>query len=379
MNKVGILLFNCHNDSSLRTLIHILVLVAFSGGLLAQSAASKGRLEKLFAKDIKFIGNPILQNSPETGVKMGLAGNYFFKLGRDSFTRSSNAYLQIAYTTKNQFILEPIWNVFTSNETFIFRGRAGYLDFTDHFWGLGSSASQDSKADLSYKRIYLQSKLLRKLSGNWFGGISMRYSKIYQLTWLDVIPDVLGNTGSLVSGFGPNIQADFRDNPFSPQKGWYLDVAYSVFNSFTGSEYRFKQFQTDVRYYLPFKKPLQVLAFQGFADFSFGDQPFRELPRLGSAFLMRGFFEGRFRDKHYIAAQAEWRQPVYKRIHASAFISAGEVSNSIADFTSRRIKLAGGCGVRILLNPKEHVFVRFDYARNNEGGSGFYIRINDAF
>jgi hypothetical protein len=36
-------------------------------------------------------------------------------------------------------------------------------------------------------------------------------------------------------------------------------------------------------------------------------------------------------------------------------------------------------GVRILLNKKESVFARFDFAFNNEGGTGFYIRINDAF
>jgi outer membrane translocation and assembly module TamA len=94
---------------------------------------------------------------------------------------------------------------------------------------------------------------------------------------------------------------------------------------------------------------------------------------------MRGFFEGRFRDKHYLAAQAEWRQPVYKRIHASAFIAAGEVASSLSSFSNRRIKVAGGGGIRLLLNPKESVFVRFDYAWNNEGSGGFYIRIYDAF
>ena len=36
-------------------------------------------------------------------------------------------------------------------------------------------------------------------------------------------------------------------------------------------------------------------------------------------------------------------------------------------------------GLRILLNKKESVFARFDFAVNNEGGTGFYIRINDAF
>jgi outer membrane translocation and assembly module TamA len=94
---------------------------------------------------------------------------------------------------------------------------------------------------------------------------------------------------------------------------------------------------------------------------------------------MRGFFEGRFRDRQYMAFQTEWRQPVYKRIHASAFAGVGEVAPDLESFSTERLKVACGLGLRFLLNPKESVFVRFDLAFNNEGDTGFYIRINDAF
>ncbi len=67
----------------------------------------------------------------------------------------------------------------------------------------------------------VQSKLPRRISGNWFGGIAMIF-KYLPINWLDIIPDVaVGNAGSVIGGFGPNFQADFRDNPFSPQNGWY--------------------------------------------------------------------------------------------------------------------------------------------------------------
>jgi hypothetical protein len=94
---------------------------------------------------------------------------------------------------------------------------------------------------------------------------------------------------------------------------------------------------------------------------------------------MRGYFEGRFRDKNYLAAQVEWRQPIYKFIHASAFFSAGEVAPEIDLFKISTMKFTGGGGLRILLNKKEAIFARVDFAFNNEGGTGFYIRINDAF
>lgn len=361
----------------LRTLTCILLLAA--GQLGAQSLWQKLNPERLLSKNLRFIANPIIQNSPETGLKMGLAGNYFFKAGSDTLTRSSNIYLQIAYTTKNQFILEPIWNIFTPGEKYILRGRAGYLDFTDHFWGIGPTAAEFNKTDLSYNRIYLQNKILRRVRGNWFAGLNMRYSDIHALFWNENIPNVPGAEGSVVAGLGPNIQADFRDNPFSPQKGWYADVYYSYFGKFLRGQYTFDEWQFDLRGYIPTRKKHQVLALQAFANFTQGDIPFRELPRLGSAFLMRGFFEGRFRDFQYVAAQAEWRQPVWKWLHASAFLSAGEVAPSIRQLGLERIKVTGGAGLRILLNPKEYIFARLDFAFNNEGGTGVYIRINDAF
>ncbi|MFN5317997.1 MAG: BamA/TamA family outer membrane protein [Bacteroidia bacterium] len=359
-----------------------LLILSISLSIFAHAQEKKkGRLfDIFFGKNLRFIGNPILQNSPETGLKMGLAGNYFFKTGNDSLTRSSNLYLQIAYTTKQQFILEPIWNVFTPKEKFILRGRAGYLNFTDQYWGVGPLTEASSKANLSYQRIYLQSKVLRKVRGNWFAGAQLRYSNIYELTWTNTItPEIEGNKGSTVAGIGPNVQADFRDNPFSPQKGWYADVYYARFGPWVGGTHAFDEVQADFRYYLPLRKPYQVLAFQAFGNFSQGFVPFRELPRLGSSFLMRGYFEGRFRDHNYLAAQMEFRQPVYKWLHASAFLAVGEVAPEIRLFNTQSIKSTAGMGLRILLNKKESVFARFDFAVNNEGGTGFYIRINDAF
>lgn len=348
--------------------------------ILAQEKKKEPLTDKIFGKNLRFIGNPIIQNSPETGIKMGLAGNYFFKTGSDSLTRSSNVYLQIAYTTKRQFILEPIWNVFTPNEKFILRGRAGYLNFTDQYWGIGPLTEASAKANLSYRRVYVQSKVLRKLKGNWFAGAQFRYSTIYRLNWTNTnTPDVEGSSGSTVFGIGPNVQADFRDNPFSPQKGWYADLYYARFGTWVGGTHSFDEIQADFRYYLPLQKPFQVLAFQAFGSFSYGKVPFRELPRLGSSFLMRGYFEGRFRDYNYVAAQMEWRQPVYKWLHASAFLALGEVASNVRLFSAQHIKSTAGMGLRILLNKKESVFARFDFAINNEGGTGFYIRINDAF
>ena len=62
------------------------VLLIFSillcGVVHAQEKKKERLKDKIFGKNLRFIGNPIIQNSPETGIKVGLAGNYLFKTGR---------------------------------------------------------------------------------------------------------------------------------------------------------------------------------------------------------------------------------------------------------------------------------------------------------
>lgn len=363
----------------MRRLVFLLLLFGPVALLAQMHEPHRGYLSTLFSKNLRFIANPIIQNSPETGLKLGVAANYFFHPHGDTLSRTSNAYLQVAYTTRNQFIFEPIWNIFTRHETWILRGRAGFLDFYDQYWEIGPLSDASSLRYLRYRREYLNGKVLRNLGQSYFAGVHLRYSHLYAMQWNSAIPEVQGNTGSWIGGFGPNFQIDRRDNPFSPQKGYYLDVYLNRFFDWHPRAFSFNEYQFDFRYYLPTGLPQRVLALQAFGLFTDGSAPFRELPRLGSAFMMRGFFEGRYRDRQHVAVQAEWRQPLWKRLHGSVFLAAGEVAPQLHAFRTEALKVSGGAGLRLLLNPKDHVFARFDLAFNNEGGYGFCIRINDAF
>ena len=347
--------------------------------LACKCAVAQNFIDKLHKKNLRFIVNPIAQSNPETGFKFGIAVNYYFKISNDSNIRSSNAFLQVGYTTKRQLILEPFWNIFTKKEKYIIRGRAGYLDFFDYYWGIGSFADVNARESLRYKRLYFQNRFLRKLKHNWYAGVQVRYSRLQEIKWNGAIPNVLGANESNVFGIGPNLQADYRNNQFSPQKGWYADFYWSYFGKWNKQYSKFNEMQVDIRRYIPIKKKYQILALQAFGLFTNGAVPFRELPRLGSGSIMRGYFEGRFRDFNYMAMQAELRQPIWKLIHGSAFLSFGEVGSTINNFSLNNLKSAAGFGLRILFNKKENLFARFDFAWNNEGQTNFYVRVNEAF
>ena len=102
---------------------------------------------------------------------------------------------------------------------------------------------------------------------------------------------------------------------------------------------------------------------------------------MGNEMLMRGYYTGRFRDRHYYAAQAEYRWlpfPFSKRVGGAAFVSAGAVSPSLDMLSTRQIRLAGGAGLRYLIFPKKDIFVRLDAGFTREGVS-FYIFTGEAF
>ena len=46
---------------------------------------------------------------------------------------------------------------------------------------------------------------------------------------------------------------------------------------------------------------------------------------LGNSYSMRGYYEGRYRDKHKIEGQVELRQHVWKRNGVVVWIGAGTV------------------------------------------------------
>jgi hypothetical protein len=66
-------------------------------------------------------------------------------------------------------------------------------------------------------------------------------------------------------------------------------------------------------------------------------------------------------------------------VHASVFTAGGFSGNSIDKYYLPDFLLTGGAGLRFLVNKKNRMFVRMDYARNSTMGGAFYLRLNDAF
>jgi hypothetical protein len=120
------------------------------------------------------------------------------------------------------------------------------------------------------------------------------------------------------------------------------------------------------------------VALQALAVASSGQPPFDQYPQLGGESLLRGYFQGRYRDRSLLAFQGEYRLPLFWKFGLAGFAGIGQVAPDFGGFGLDRFWVAGGAGLRFLLAKREGLNIRMDFAFG-EGSSGFYLSFGEAF
>ena len=189
--------------------------------------------------------------------------------------------------------------------------------------------------------------------------------------------DITGSEGGRVVGAGPQINWDSRDNIFNPTSGHLYTLSASFFNSALGSDFDFSRRSIDLRKYWSLAAT-QVLAVQGVAQFMSGSPPFQVLAQLGGPELMRGYYQGRYRDRNLLALQVEYRRSVWRRLGLVLFGGVGDVAARLDDFRTRDFKHSVGWGLRFCINRDENINLRLDFGYGKDT-SGTYITMTEAF
>jgi outer membrane protein assembly factor BamA len=181
---------------------------------------------------------------------------------------------------------------------------------------------------------------------------------------------------------------DFRDQAFDPSVGFKLELAGLYHGPEIGdSPFRYGRFLADLALFLPlyrFDEGPVVLGLHGrieVVDASLARVPFYELPSLGGSTTLRGYLEGRLRDRHSLLVQGELRFPVWRVLKGAAFVEIGRVYDKITDpldppFVSHFLWSAGA-GIRFVLHPD--ILVRLDFGVSTEEGVEFWLAFGHAF
>ncbi|MBC7923713.1 MAG: BamA/TamA family outer membrane protein [Ferruginibacter sp.] len=336
----------------------------------------------LIPRKNRFLIFPLVTKSPETNWAFGFASAFIFNVSRrDTLTRTSTIPFGALYTLNKQLIVGSAGTIFFPGETYVLRLRTSFTSFPDQFWGIGNDSREADREQYEFQQFSANAVLLRKVHGKFFLGLAYDYQTVfdfrYQPGQLFDQQDVLGRYGGHVSGVGGVVSRDSRNHAYSPDRGSLFQLTYTNFNRLIGSQFNYQVYELDVRKFIR-TAPGHVLAVQAFGTFTHGQVPIRNLAVLGSPVIMRGYYAGRYKDKHYLATQLEYRMPVWWRFGLVGFAGVGQVSPRLADLRPGRFKYSLGGGVRFALLEKEKLNLRLDYGFGNDSRS-LYIVVSESF
>lgn len=334
-------------------------------------------------KKSSFIVLPLIFFTPETRFGAGAASIYAFRFrGNGEETKSSQAQLGFAYTQEKQILSYLPFQVYLKNQEWFSYGELGYYRYVYQFFGIGNDTNEDNQEsyDANYPRFRLN--VLKKVAPKIYVGARYWFDD-YRIENRDrsgilFNEEVTGQNGGIISGLGLVANRDSRDQVFYPTTGNFTDVVLYFNQKSFGSDFNFTRFSVDAAQYFPVSKN-GVFAANAFVDFVFGEPPFQELAFIGGSKKLRGFFEGRFRDKKLWVLQAEYRQWIWKFIGGTVFAGAGSVAPELGDFTDREVHFSFGAGLRVRLSKEDKINLRIDAGFDKNLNFLPYITVGEAF
>jgi len=324
-------------------------------------------------KQKKFTFQPIIFSSPETSLAFGGIGLYKKKNPEYGYVTTVLGFA--TYSINNQINFKIVPDLFLNKGGYRFKSELSYKRRVNLFWGIGNQSPNRNKEEVQHQSFHLKITPYRTITKNLYLGISYDLFNTFDVSLEEATFFNLNDYS--ISGIGPSLLFDNRKNIINPYKGWYVEINSLRFLKEIGSEFNFNRYQLDVRHYIKLNKKLNhILAFQSTLEINNGDVPWNSLAQLGGISL-RGYFKGRFRDKNLVTFQSEYRSPlIFWRVSMVAFVGGGYVSSN--SNTSKLHPSLGG-GLRVMLDKKDRLNLRFDYAIGEQRNSGLYFGIRESF
>jgi hypothetical protein len=369
---------NGHRDRPAETHVRLravslsLLTAVLAAPLLAQTAPGERKLYPV----------PVLGYAPETSLMLGVALAGLVNFPESTNRRPTSFLVAAVYTLKSQYSVSLGADRWSARNRWQTSGEVAFSRFPQEFHGIGAGAT-DSSETYTPQTLLLSLAARRRVGsgGALYAGVTYAFQ---HQQMLEVVPGgrlaagtVPGSTGGRAAMLGLEVLHDTRLVVYGPRSGHLLRMSAGVGDAAVGSEFDFRRYTADVRYYRRLRGAT-VVAWQVVVDAVDGTVPFERLPKLGGQSILRGYTEPRYRDDAMVAAQLELRMPVRGRFGAVAFGGLGAVAPTLGELADRTFHPAGGLGVRFLLDPRSGFQLRMDLAAA-PGGGGFYIAAGDAF
>jgi len=177
------------------------------------------------------------------------------------------------------------------------------------------------------------------------------------------------------------VEANTREPRGNPRAGGRYRASYQRFADLDLNRYSFNRFELDGQQYISLFKNRRLIALRGLFSSSQPDSgndvPFYLERTLGGPDDLRGFHQFRFRDRHLLLLQAEYRFEIFTAVDGALFYDTGKVAHELEDLDVTHFESDWGVGVRF--GTINGVFLRVEGAFGSSGGKHLVLRWGNVF
>ena len=337
--------------------------------------ANKNKKHKKF--DFSIIGGPHYSTDTKLGLGLVAAGLYRTN-PNDTILPPSNISLFSDVSTVGFYMLGIRGTHIFPQDKYRADYTVYFYSFPCDYWGMGYDMGNDdsNKSEMKRWQARIKGSFLFHLGSNFYIGPMVSYDYVIgkNVERPELLNGMDRHTWNLGAGF--SAVYDSRDVLTYPHQGLYINLTQCFRPRFMGNDYAFSTTELQVDAYQKIWKGA-ILAEDFRTMLNFGNPSWGMMALLGNSNSMRGYYEGRYRDKHKMEVQMELRQHIWKRNSLTAWIGAGTIFSKFSNIRSRHILPNYGLGYRWEF--KKNVNVRLDYGFGKAGQSGFLFSINEAF
>lgn len=337
--------------------------------------ANKNKKHKKF--DFSIIGGPHYSTDTKLGLGLVAAGLYRTN-PNDTILPPSNVSLFGDVSTVGFYMLGIRGTHIFPQDKYRADYTVYFYSFPCDYWGMGYDMGNDdsNKSEMKRWQARIKGSFLFHLGSSFYIGPMVSYDYVIgkNVERPELLNGMDRHTWNLGAGF--SAVYDSRDVLTYPHQGLYINLTQCFRPRFMGNDYAFSTTELQVDAYQKVWKGA-ILAEDFRTMLNFGNPSWGMMALLGNSNSMRGYYEGRYRDKHKMEAQVELRQHIWKRNSLTVWVGAGTVFSKFCNIRSRHILPNYGLGYRWEF--KKNVNVRLDYGFGKAGQSGFLFSINEAF
>lgn len=329
--------------------------------------------------DFGIIGGP--HYASDTGFGVGLVASALYSTDRsDSTLEKSNASLYSDVTSKAFLMIGLRGNNIFPRKRYRLDYRLYVYTFPSYLWGFSypQSDNDDNKSKYSRTKFEVMARFLVPLNRYSYLGPIVRYQYVHAYKLKDNAPQLLAGMPMTVSdvAVGVSYTLDSRDFMLNASRGWFMQLDLTANPTFLGNNNTYWSAEMQLATYRKAWRGA-IIAGELHTRQSTGQVPWPMLSDVGSSNRMRGYYEGRYRDKHKIETQIELRQHVWRRNGIVLWAGAGTVFPKFSAMRMSHVLPNYGLGYRWEF--KKNVNVRLDYGFGKAGQSSFIFNINEAF